>query len=348
MVADVGNPWNNLTAQQLIRYEALFRLIEDIQNSEDLNYIAKQVAIRWKYFARVTSWHLVVFQDCQHVVIDGNQGEARTSVETSLSSWDSHYHNLGVPSCVNIKGDRIGPPAPDHMRSPDISDIRVFPISRSESCIALLSVAARDHTFNDLDLKFIQLVGRYLADRVSDIIRFQRERKALTEKATRDALTGVYNRGFILENLQKQILLPKRTNNSLGLLLIDIDHFKKINDAFGHQVGDMVLQEITKRLQQTMRDSDSLGRYGGEEFLFVLFPCDVQMLASVAERVRDTIASRPIILQWNRRQQIEVTISLGGTSATPQSDVSCNTLIKIADEALYRSKANGRNCVTII
>jgi hypothetical protein len=145
MDADAENPWNNLTAQQLIRYEALFRLIEDIQNTEDLNHLAKQVAIQWKYFARVTSWHLVVFQEYQHVVIDGNQGKAGISMETTLSSWDSHYHNLGIPSCVNIKGDKIGPLVPDHMRSPDITDIRVFPIFRSENLIGLLSVAARNH-----------------------------------------------------------------------------------------------------------------------------------------------------------------------------------------------------------
>ena len=339
--------WNELAAQQLVRYEALFKLLDDIQGLEDIPAIARRIAIQWKYFASVSSCRLVVFQESGFLVIDGFRGEAHITEEPVLSPWDAYHHSLQRPRVIRMNEPRVGPPPPDHLAYRGIEEVRVFPFLRSGRWIALLSVAARHEPFSELDIRFIRIFGSHFADRISDILLRRKATEALIQKATRDALTGLYNRGAIFDRLEGQLALAKRTGHPLSVILADIDFFKIINDRHGHLAGDEVLREVSLRLQAHLRDSDSLGRYGGEEFLFILFPCGAKEVGKAAERFRIAIAGTPVFWGGDSPAKIEVSISLGTSSTDGQTDVSIDSLLKQADNALYHSKAGGRNCVTV-
>ncbi len=156
--------------------------------------------------------------------------------------------------------------------------------------------------------------------------------------ATLDGLTGLKNRRIFQEQLVFQIALAKRTASPLSVLLIDVDHFKRINDTFGHLMGDRYLQAMATILQQHSRDVDIVARYGGEEFVIVLLNTNQIDAMSVAEKLRRTVETE----SW---PMTAITISIG--VSTLSQDVHDETrLLSSADQALYRSKERGRNCVT--
>lgn len=168
--------------------------------------------------------------------------------------------------------------------------------------------------------------------------------QALRLKATRDALTGIYNRGAILDILAKEIARHQRDGNPLAIIFADLDHFKQVNDTYGHLAGDAVLGEVTRRIENVLRPYDSLGRYGGEELLLTLPACSAQKAAEVAERIRKKIDGAVIDTSFG---MIAASISIGVTVLASREQISMNALLQRADEALYRAKDNGRNRVEI-
>ncbi len=158
-------------------------------------------------------------------------------------------------------------------------------------------------------------------------------------QATHDSLTGIWNRGSILDTLNRELERAARSNDAVGILLVDVDHFKKINDTHGHLIGDDVLREVAHRIRNAVRVYDSVGRYGGEELLIVLPGCSRDRLQEGAERIRSAIGSTPILLSGSR---IAVTVSIGATVTTGglTSDME---MLAAADSALYRAKENGRD-----
>jgi len=162
-------------------------------------------------------------------------------------------------------------------------------------------------------------------------------REVLRDQALRDPLTGVWNRRGILDILEKEMSRVRRTNLSLTVLLLDLDHFKTINDSFGHRTGDEVLIEAAKRWSAALRGCDSLGRYGGEEFLVLAPDCDARGAAHLAQRICTALAA-PI---RTTACEISVTTSAGvAVVGMPQSSAE---LLHLADGALYRAKSLGRN-----
>ena len=343
---EIGSRWKELAAQQLVRYEALFNLLGDIQGVDSTALISARVATQWKYFANVCAWRLVVFNENGNHVIDGFRSEAHVATQVALSPWDAHYRSLQRPCSIRMGHRFDGPMPPDHLSGKRTCEIRVLPFTREDRCIALLSVSSRHEPFNELDMKFIRIFGAHFADRITDILLRRQATEALIQKATRDALTGLYNRGTIIERLKERLILSKRTGQPVSVILADIDFFKIINDRHGHLSGDEVLREVSYRLQTQLRDSDALGRYGGEEFLFVLFPCDANAIETTAERFRHAVDAEPVIVPGGEKKKIDVTISLGASSNEGQLGKNIDAFLKQADDALYCSKANGRNCVT--
>jgi diguanylate cyclase (GGDEF)-like protein len=163
--------------------------------------------------------------------------------------------------------------------------------------------------------------------------------EALRHQATRDALTGLYNRGMILDGLARELHRAEREEGPLSVVIADLDHFKRVNDTHGHLTGDAVLRQMADRMRVVLRGYDLIGRYGGEEFLVVLPGCDLAQASQVAERMRQAVAAEPVDAGG---VEIPVTVSLGAASAV-QPGTDTFALIKAADDALYRAKANGRN-----
>jgi diguanylate cyclase (GGDEF)-like protein len=158
-----------------------------------------------------------------------------------------------------------------------------------------------------------------------------------------DGLTGVHNKRYFVEFLDKEVARAHRHQQPLGLVMFDLDHFKKVNDTHGHLCGDHVLKEVCKRLRPRIRREDVLARYGGEEFVCVLPDTAYHGVMAFAESLRLLVTREPV--RWEQ-QQLEITISLGVTVMDPRAQgVTAQELIKKADERLYEAKRAGRNRV---
>ncbi len=177
--------WNVPATQQLVRYEALVQLFEDILAVDDVAQIARRVATRWKYFANVASWRLVVVDAEGYLVIDGARGEASLAEQQGLSVWDEYHWSQQRPRLLRLADPSGCGNPPAHLAGRGITEIQVLPLIRAERCIALLSVAARHEPFNELDNKFIRLFGGHLADRISGILRRRQADRLLRESEIR-------------------------------------------------------------------------------------------------------------------------------------------------------------------
>ena len=191
--------------------------------------------------------------------------------------------------------------------------------------------------FHPQELRARLRVGLRMLDLESRLVE---ARESLRFKASHDSLTTIWNRGAIIEMLERELSRARRDGSSVGILLADIDHFKRVNDTRGHLVGDEVLRAVTGRLKGEVRSYDSVGRYGGEEFLIVLPGCDNPKLTTKAERLVKVVECSSI---GTSTGTVAVTISIGGIASgdCPHADV--NKLLLAADTALYRAKVSGRN-----
>jgi diguanylate cyclase (GGDEF)-like protein len=171
------------------------------------------------------------------------------------------------------------------------------------------------------------------------LVEAELEREDLEQRASIDALTRVWNRGAIIERLAAEVARAQR-GGELTAMMIDVDNFKLINDTHGHAAGDCVLEELAVRLRGATRDSDFLGRYGGEEFVAVLGGCGVVSAPLSAARILSSVSDTPIQLA---RASILLTVSVGYASYGPGYR-DARQLLEAADAALYRAKAAGKNC----
>ncbi len=166
--------------------------------------------------------------------------------------------------------------------------------------------------------------------------------EALREQASRDSLTKLWNRSTILEMLEKELYRMEREDSAVGVVMMDIDHFKSVNDTYGHLVGDEVLRQTAKRLSGACRAYDSVGRYGGEEFLIILPGCHASCIESHAERLRAAVGDLPMHIG---EIELSITASFGATFALPACGAPPEGLLRVADAALYTAKRAGRNRV---
>lgn len=193
--------------------------------------------------------------------------------------------------------------------------------------------------FDAQELKVRLRAGTRILDLQVELVA---AREALREQATHDPLTCLWNRSSIMEILSRELAKAERHASSVGVIMADLDHFKQINDTFGHQAGDAVLRETARRMQASMRSYDAVGRYGGEEFLIVLPESTDSSALHLAERLRSAIGREPVRLQEGN---VAFTISLGVSRSLPGGSVSPDLVVRASDEALYRAKDLGRNRV---
>ncbi len=172
--------------------------------------------------------------------------------------------------------------------------------------------------------------------------KLREENEKLRQQATTDSLTGLANRGAIFERLERDMRRTLVDGKTLGVIMADVDFFKKVNDTYGHAAGDAVLKEVSRRMRENVRPGDTVGRYGGEELMVVLPDCDAAGLVDVAERLRAAIAASPVPTVTGA---IPVTMSLGVSVTERMKETPTALLVSSADEALYRAKKGGRNRV---
>jgi len=177
-----------------------------------------------------------------------------------------------------------------------------------------------------------------LLARVNNHLELKSYRDQLKELALRDGLTGLYNHRSIMERIEEEISSANRRFAPLTMIMLDIDHFKKVNDTYGHQFGDEVLVNITNSLRHSFRKEDIIGRYGGEEFIVILPNANIKQAMLIGEKVRSKVEG----LTWKEKKFL-VTISLGITLL--QHGEKTSDFIKRADDHLYKAKNNGRNLV---
>jgi two-component system cell cycle response regulator len=175
--------------------------------------------------------------------------------------------------------------------------------------------------------------------------RLVEAREQMRFKATHDHLTSLWNRGVIMDLLGRELTRSQRENVCTAIVLGDLDHFKTVNDSYGHLVGDQVLREIARRLLLSVRSYDFVGRYGGEEFLIVLNNCRPESALARAEEIRKSICTRPVQTDAG---PLEVTMSSGLVLSTDWGHRPAEELIHQADSALYAAKTEGRNRVRLV
>jgi len=192
-------------------------------------------------------------------------------------------------------------------------------------------------------MQLLQQSGRVLPDRheVGQVAWLQAVLDGLCELSSRDPLTGLANRRQFELALASEIDRVARAGEPALMLMIDIDHFKKVNDAHGHPAGDLVLKAVAQALAECIRPMDTVARFGGEEFAMILPNCPPSFGQTVAERVRKKVEGRSVTIAPG--QQVSVTVSLGGAFAPQWVRSSAPLWIDRADQQLYRAKSEGRN-----
>ncbi len=233
---------------------------------------------------------------------------------------------------------------------PDISGYDVCRILREDSTtvnIPIIFVTGKDSIEEEeygLSIGAVDYITKpihpsIVKARVKTHITLKQQRDLLKSMAVRDQLTGLYNRHYLVDMMTRMVSEAKRHQQPLCVVMVDIDHFKEVNDSFGHLEGDKVLQKIAKILQDGARKEDIVARFGGEEMVLVLNNCPLEEAAIKAEKLRKEI-------ELSEPEGITIRASFGVAQMSALND-TCEKLVKSADDALYEAKAKGRNRVEI-
>jgi two-component system cell cycle response regulator len=228
-----------------------------------------------------------------------------------------------------------------HHQGPYVYIILLTSHNRREDLVAGLDAEADDFLTKPLDV--VELRARLRSgERVIGLQEGLLEaQEALRRLAAHDDLTGLWNRRMILERLETELHRAERESTHVSVAMVDLDHFKAINDTYGHAAGDVVLRHAADRMRTILRDYDYLGRYGGEEFLMVVSRSEGATPTEVAERCRRAVAERPATI-GDRRVAVTVSVGVASTRVVGYDELA---LIQAADAAMYQAKVEGRNRV---
>ena len=273
-------------------------------------------------------------------VVEATNGEEALAQLTSadppklaLVDWNMPIKN-GLEVCREL---RSGAP------EPYIYTIILTSMNKSEDIVTGLDAGADDYVikpYNPNELRVRLKAGERITSLQSELVK---AKEKLQEQADRDPMTGLYNRRAIQRKFRDQQVDPMTVGNPLSALLLDIDHFKLINDTHGHDVGDLVIIEVGRRIREVVGAGVLVSRYGGEEFLMLLPLTQMEPSQDVAEKLRMAIRSEPLVTPEGT--SVSLTVSMGLSSGTLREDDVIETFVKYADEALYEAKEGGRDRV---
>jgi diguanylate cyclase (GGDEF)-like protein len=256
--------------------------------------------------------------------------------------YRGEYETDGNSPAWPGRGRRLNVVLSKRLPWPAHPSLLVLPLVIHERALGTLILGAkRRHAFGDSVRPTLEVLASHLAVSLSNARMVHK----LETMATTDGLTGLFNKRAMLECATQKIAAAARFDRKLAVLIADIDHFKKVNDTYGHLVGDTVLKEVGRRLAEGVRTYDSVGRYGGEEFLVIVPGCKPADLAASAERLRRSIAEPRFETSAG---PLAVTLSIGIASGCDDGESQdSEQLLRAADTALYRAKAEGRNRVGV-
>jgi diguanylate cyclase (GGDEF)-like protein len=211
-----------------------------------------------------------------------------------------------------------------------------FKDSEPHLCLLLM----QDISEQENALLVLKKQNKELQQRLADI---EQLKNRIREQSIRDPLTNLYNRRFLNEFMERELALARRNQKPLAVVMLDLDHFKQLNDQFGHQTGDKVIEMVAKHLLRQSRRTDILFRYGGEEFLVILPNTNATQARHLAENWRVHVEQAQVLA---KHQAVNITLS-AGVACYPEQGTTAFNLIQAADEALYQAKAAGRNQVVM-
>ncbi len=256
-----------------------------------------------------------------------------------------------APQLSNLRQPWLGPFVPaDHQllfpRAGGLGSIALLPLIWRQDLIGSLNLGAVNAT------RFTRHHGTDFLQHLAVVASFALEntvnRARLVRSGLTDTLTGWHNRRYLKSRLAEELARSCRDNTPLVCLMIDVDHFKSVNDRFGHLVGDEALREVAQRIEAQVRASDVAARYGGEEFVILLPGTELPAGERLAERIRASVAASPLQLAG---AELTLTVSIGLAETRPRSDselkLAGERLLAMADVALYEAKAAGRNAVAL-
>jgi diguanylate cyclase (GGDEF)-like protein len=334
---------NNMSALEQSREdlrESLERIGDTLMSTHDMEGIVQVVL----------ETAVVTLQARAGVVLNGAPDELRLVAEhglhqAGLVAPTGITPGAGVLGQVVASGDTVrgrigsGPPELNPVATePQEGDILATPLRSMGAVIGVLALYGRegDRPFDATDDSALRtLAGQ--AGTAIDNVQLHQEAQRLS---TTDGLTGLWNFRYLSSSLAREIERSTRFQRPLAVLMLDLDHFKQVNDSYGHARGDTVLRELAHRVQEQIREVDTFARYGGEEFVVVLPETTVEGAAQLAERICDAVRREPFRVEGE--DPLNITVSVGG-AAYPEHGASAATLMRAADKALYVAKDEGRD-----
>jgi diguanylate cyclase (GGDEF)-like protein len=223
-------------------------------------------------------------------------------------------------------------------KEPEVMDVPVIIVTGktdTKDIKTAFDLGAFDYIRKPLDQ--VEVIAR-----VKSALRFKEQQDMLKEMAFKDGLTGLFNHAVLMELFEKEVNKQERNKRSISFMMLDIDFFKKVNDTYGHLAGDMIIKQVADIIKNSVRDSDIVGRYGGEEFGVVLSETNAQEAGQVSERIRQTVENNSFDIGT---EKVKITLSIGIYTKDYAEALGYKEVIKRADEALYKAKQNGRNRV---
>ena len=275
-------------------------------------------------------------------VIDWGKDARLTNVFEFSECWALRH---GRPHQVDSKTQTT---ACRHVDSDKANWHLCLPLTAHSETLGLLCLHARtDQTSEEDDARSPEERAKFyvmMADSMALAIASLRLRESLEQQAIRDPLTGLFNRRYLIETLDRELIRARRNEQPLSLVMVDIDHFKRINDTHGHGAGDALLEAVGSQLQKFVRGDDVVCRYGGEEFAIILPGMPAEVTQRRVEFLRNEIKSISVVYQGKPLDQVSVS---AGIAVFPAHGEGRESLMRATDQALYQSKKDGRDRVTL-